>query len=81
MIIVHFSTAGTNDFSQLTKEVLTIQFTTNVSTPVCRDVSATGDTIVEENETFTISVETSNPNDVIMGPTTATVTIMDGDSK
>ena len=78
---MRFSNAGANDFSQLVNEVLTIPFTTDVSTPVCRDASATGDMIVETNETFTISVETSNPNDVILGPSTATITIVDDDSK
>ena len=52
-----------------------------VSTAVCRDITVPGDMIVEDNETFTISVETSNLNDVIMGPSTATVTIVDNDSK
>ena len=81
MILVSFSYAGANDFSQLTNEVLSLPLTTAVSTAVCRDIGVTADMIVEENEMFTISVETSNPNDVIMGPTTATVTIVDDDSK
>ena len=37
--------------------------------------------IVEGSETFTISVETTNPNDVIMGPSTTTLTIVDGDGR
>ena len=52
-----------------------------VSTAVCRDITVPGDMIVEDNETFTITVETSNLNDVIMGPNTVTVTIVDNDSK
>ena len=36
---------------------------------------------VEDSETFTITVETSNPIDVIIGPSTATVTIVDNNSK
>ena len=81
MILVSFSYAGADDFSQLTNEVLSLPSTTAVNTAVCRDIGVTADMIVEENEIFTISVETSNPNDVIMGPTTATVTIIDDDSK
>ena len=81
MILVYFSYAGASDFSQLTNEVLSLPSTTAVSTAVCRDIAVTADMIVEENEMFTISVETSNPNDVIMGPTTATITIIDDDSK
>ena len=48
---------------------------------MCRDITVPVDMIVEDNETFAISVETSNSNDVIMGPSTATVTILDNDSK
>ena len=81
MILVSFSYAGANDFSQLTNEVLSLPLTTAVSTAVCRDIAVTTDMIVEENEIFTISVQTSNPNDVILGQTTATITIVDDDSK
>ena len=52
-----------------------------VSTAVCHDITVPGDMMVEDNETFIISVEISNPNDVIMGPSTATVTIVDNDGK
>ena len=48
---------------------------------VCHNISVTNDMIVEGSETFTITVETSNPNDVIVEPSTAIVTIVDGDSK
>ena len=81
VILVSFSYVGANDFSQLTNEVLSLPSTTAVSTAVCRDIAVTADMIVEDNEIFTISVQSSNPNDVIMGLTTATVTIVDGDSK
>ena len=81
VILISFSYAGASDFSQLSNEVLSLPLTTAVSTAVCRDIAVTADMIVEENEIFTISVQTSNPNDVIMGPTTATVTIVDDDGK
>ena len=81
VILVHFSRTGADDFSPLSNEVLTIPSTTTVSTAVCLNITVTSDMIVENNETFMISVETSNPNDVILGSTTATVTIVDGDSK
>ena len=81
VLLVPFSYAGANDFSLLANEVLTIPSTAAVSTAVCRDITVPDDMIVEDSETFTISVETSNPNDVIMGPSTATVTIVDNDSK
>ena len=52
-----------------------------VSSFVCHNISVPDDIIVEDSETFTITVETSNQNDVIMGPTTAIVTILDDDGK
>ena len=52
-----------------------------VSSFVCHSISVPDDMIVEDSEIFTITVETSNPNDVIMGPTTAVVTIVDDDGK
>ena len=76
-----FSFAGASDFGMLGNEILTIPSTAAVSTAVCLNITIPGNMIVEDNETFTISVETSNPNDVIMGPSTATVTILDNDSK
>ena len=76
-----FSVSGTSDFSPLENEVLVIPFTTAINNSVCRDVNVTDDMIVEDNETFTITIETSNPNDVIMGPSIAIVTIVDDDGK
>ena len=76
-----FSVSGASDFSPLANEVLLIPFTTAISNSVCRDVNVTDDMIVEDNETFTITIETSNPNDVIMGPSIAIVTIVDDDGK
>ena len=52
-----------------------------VSSFVCHNISVPDDIIVEDSETFTITVETSNQNDVIMRPTTAIVTILDDDGK
>ena len=79
--LVPFFYAGANDFIPLANGVLTIPSTATVSTAVCFNITVTSDMIVENNETFTISVETSNPDDVILGATTATVTIVDDDSK
>ena len=81
MILVPFSYAGANDFSLLANEILTIPSTAAVGTAVCHNITVPGDMIVEDNEIFTITVETFNPNDVIMGPNTATVTIVENDGK
>ena len=79
VILVPFS--GDNDFSQLANEVLTIPSTMAVSTAVCHNITVPGDMMVENNETFTITVETSNPFDVLFGTNIATVTIVDNNSK
>ena len=79
--LVLFSLSGASDFSPFANAVLTISSTTAVSDFVCHNISVPDDMIVEDSETFTITVETSNPNDVIMGPTTAVVTIVDDDGK
>ena len=61
--------------------MLTIPSTTAVSSFVCGNISVPDDMIVEGSEMFTIIVETSNPNDMIMGPRTTVVTITDNDGK
>ena len=48
---------------------------------VCHNITVLDEMIVEDSETFTITVETFNPNDMITEPSTATVTVMDDDSK
>ena len=50
--ILNFSNAGANDFSQLSNEVLTIPFTTAVSTPVCRDITVTAVPVVVKYALF-----------------------------
>ena len=52
-----------------------------VGNSVCRSITITEDMIVEEIETFNITVETSNPNDMIMEQNTAVVTIVDDDGR
>ena len=61
--------------------MLTIPSTTVVGNSVCRGITVTDDMVVEESETFNITVETSDSNDIITGPSTATFTIIDNDSK
>ena len=76
-----FSFSGVSDFSPLADELLTISSTSSVNNSVCRSINVTDDMIVEESESFNITVEILNPNDVIMGLNTAVVTIEDDDSK
>ena len=76
-----FILSDESDFSPFANEVLTIPSTTTVRNFVCRSIGVPDDMIVEGSETFTISVETTNPNDVIIGPSTTTLTIVDGDGR
>ena len=76
-----FSISGPSDLIPFANEILIIPSTTAVSNFVCRNITVPDDIIVESSEIFTITVETSNANDVFMGPTTAMVTIADNDGK
>ena len=81
VILAHFSFTGDNDFSYLANEVLTIPSAAAIGTVVCHNITVPDDMIMEDSETFTITVETINPNDVVIGPSTATVTIVDIDGR
>ena len=61
--------------------MLTILSTMAVSSLVCHNITVFDDMIVEDSETFTITVEVSNPNDVIIGLSRAMITIVDDDGK
>ena len=75
------SISDVDDFSALANEILTIPSTMVANNFVCHNITVTDDMIVEGSETFIITVETSNPNNVIMGLNTAIVTIIDNDGK
>ena len=65
----------------MVNEVLSIPSTTAASNSVCRGITVINDMFVEDSESFNITVEISNPNDFVMGPNTAVVTIRDDESK
>ena len=73
---------GTVDFILLEREVV-IPSTTVQGQSVCvAAIAILGDYIVEENETFSIIVQTANSLDVVSpGRNTTTVTIVDDDGK
>ena len=73
---------GTVDFILLEREVV-IPSTTAQGQGVCvAVVTILGDYIVEENETFSIIIQTANPLDMVsLGRNTTTVTIVDDDGK
>ena len=51
------------------------------SSNICTLVQVIDDRLIESNETFEISIEFENPNDVVYGRNTTTVTIIDDDGK
>ena len=68
-------TAGPSDFQLLFDQII-IPSTTAVDTPVCQPITILGDTVEEENETFTVTASVTSPN-TITQPDTITVTIVD----
>ena len=80
-IHIAFSFSGVSDFIPFANEVLRIPSTTAVGNSVCRDITVTDDMIVEGSETFTITVEITDPTDVVVGPNTAVIIIGDDDSE
>ena len=58
---------------------IAIPSTTTVGTPVCQPITILGDTVEEEDESFTVRASVTSPN-AITQPDTIVVTIMnDGD--
>ena len=70
--------AESNDFLPTTVE-LTFQPTT-ATQPQCADIAIVGDEILEDDEEFSLFLSTGDP-DVIIGLASATVTILNDDSK
>ena len=68
-------TAGPSDFQLLSNQII-IPSTTAVGTPVCQPITILGDTVEEEDETFTVTASVTSP-DTITQPDTITVTIVD----
>ena len=68
-------TSGTSDF-QLLFDQIVIPSTTAVGTSVCQSITILGDTVEEEDETFTVTASVTSPN-TITQPDTFTVTIVD----
>ena len=72
-------TLGTGDFQLLPDQII-IPSTEALNTLVCQNITILGDTVEEENETFTVRASVTSPN-TITQPDTFTVTIVDdGDS-
>ena len=68
-------TAGPSDFRLLSDQII-IPSTTAVGTLVCQPITILGDTVEEEDETFTVTASVTSP-DTITQPDTFTVTIID----
>ena len=72
--------ADSSDFEPLSNQILTILPTTPIGSPVCQQIIIIGDNVDEDDETFTITTSVISPNTITF-PSTATVTIVDDDSK
>lgn len=71
-----------NDFQPLQGVLLTIPSAATPGAVVCQAITVIGDDIMEEDESFTVTVTPQNSNDDITGSTTVTITIPDdGDGK
>ena len=68
-------TAGPSDFQLLFDQII-IPSTMAVGTPVCLAITILGDTVEEEDETFTVAAFVTIP-DTITQPNSITVTIVD----
>ena len=69
-------TVDANDFLPLINEQFPIPSSTPLNQDVCFDLSINGDVIREPDETFMVTLTVGNTNDVITGPNTVTVTIL-----
>ena len=67
--------SDTDDFQLLSDKII-IPSTTAVGTLVCQPITILGDTVEEEDETFTVTASVTSPN-TITQPDTFTVTIVD----
>jgi len=72
--------ADSSDFEPLSNQTLIILPTTPFGSPVCQQITIIGDSVDKDNETFTITASVTSPNTITF-PSTATVTIVDDDSK
>ena len=70
--------SGSGDFLPLVNQTLNIPPTTPVGNSTCQQVTILGDTVAEDNETFTIMASVASP-DIIEQPATVNVTLMDDD--
>lgn len=59
--------------------VVTFPSTAVINDTMCRNITTVDDVIMEGDEIFIITVVTSNLNDVVIGLSMATVTILDND--
>ena len=77
-MLYNICSSDTDDF-QLMSDKIAILSNTTVGTPVCQPITILGDTVEEEDESFTVRASVTSPN-TITQPDTIVVTIMsDGD--
>ena len=74
--------AELSDFIGLLSQPVTIPQTTGVNSSICYPITINGDRIVEDTESFNVTLEVNNPLDMVdMSRNTAIVVIEDDDGK
>ncbi len=76
----HPRTAGNDDYVPLIDQELVISFSIPPGEDVCQVLTIIGDAYEELNETFRVTFgphPTLNPEDIIMGPTSVMITMVD----
>ena len=63
------------DYSLITENII---FSPGMTGPQCQSISITDDSILENNEVFVVALRTTD-QDVILNPSTTSVTILDDD--
>ena len=67
-----------DDYEHLSTLINFLMASSN-GTMLCIDVTIIGDTEFEQNETFNVTFTPENPNDMITGSSTVTITILNGE--
>ena len=74
---------GEGDYNMETYQRLVIS-PTDVSKDmaiVCQEITILGDIVIEDDEFFKFNIVTINPLDIVSGPDTGNVTILDDDGR
>ncbi len=75
--LYHYS-AAVLDYMGLTMPLVFTQL--NADQPQCINITITNDNVLESIETFSVELSTSEPDVVLLSPSSAVISILDDDS-